>query len=467
MSALPYTEVRGTARAPDALVPLRVEEARPHSLLVRFEERERLPTPGARFEQLTLLCAGKVATLGPCAYEAAPTSGELDPPDGRLVFLEHVYDFSQLFQSGRISELGQKVRQLPLVWGRKSSIHPAFRDFTSQLVYELQVYRSLFDGLDRSLADEPPEVRDEVQRVATAGEYPNFAAFFDRQLKQLEGAVRRFTKLEHERHGFYFRKQLSDVIRSSRFLSRANLKPRGYPGDSQLMKLVYAHQFDGEGLFARFMHRHPLDTPAAQSMRDGRQLVVRAAERARQRLPLGERRTRILSVGCGPAAELDALFATPDDLARYELVLLDQDALALADALETVRRVEARLGGRVVVTPVRDSVRTMMRGGDAAARLGRFDLVVALGLFDTLTPPVAQQVLRRLGELLVHGGELVLTNFHPQHVTRTYMEYWMDWVPYYRDEEELLALVDEAPGLEASLSFEATGSQLVLTARRA
>jgi extracellular factor (EF) 3-hydroxypalmitic acid methyl ester biosynthesis protein len=462
MSALPYSEVRGTARALDALVPLKVEEARPHSLLVRFEERERLPEPGARFEQLTLLCAGKIATLGPCSYEAANSH---DPADGRLVFLEHVYDFSQLFQSGRISELGQKVRQLPLVWGRKSSIQPAFKDFTSQLLYELQVYRSLFDGLDRSLADEPYDVREEVQRVATASEYPNFAAFFDRQLKQLEGSVRRFTKLEHERHGFYFRKQLSDVIRSSKFLGRTNLKPRGFAGDSQLMQQVYAHEFDGEGLFARFMHRHPLDSAAAQAMRNARQVAVRAAQRAVKRRPPGKR-ARVLSVGCGPAAELADLFVTRDDLERYELVLLDQDPLALAEARRAVEDVEDRLGGPVHATFLGDSVRTMMRTQPLGLRFSQFDLVYAMGLFDSLTPPVARAVMSRLYDGLDEGGELVVSNFHGQHSTRVYMEYWMDWVLYYRDEEELLALAAHLPGASASLSFEDTGSQLFLTARK-
>lgn len=468
MNALPLTEVRGTARAPDALVPLRVEEARPHSLLVRFEERERLPDHGARFEQLTLLCAGRVATLGPCSYEAAvPAETEHEPPDGRLVFLEQVYDFSQLFQNGRISELGQEVRQLPLVWGRKWSVQPAFRDFTSQLLYELQVYRGLFDGLDRSLAAEPPDVRDEVQRVATASEYPNFAAFFDRQLGQLEATVRGFSKLEHERHGFYFRKQLADVVRASEFLSRANHKPRGYAGDSQLMRLVYEREFRGESLFARFMHRHPLDCAAAEAMRNQRSVVARAAKRARRRLPWAQRRTRLLSVGCGPAVELEDLLGSREELGHYEVVLLDQDPLALSDALTTVAGLERRRNGKLPVTYARESVRTMMRHDDLTARWGRFDLVYAMGLFEQLSQPVARRAVRRLYDALVDGGELLIGNFHGRNKSRTYLEYWMDWVLYYRDEEELLDLVAELPGAVASLTQESTGSQLFLTVKKA
>lgn len=464
MNALQFAEVRGTAQALDAQLLLKVEEARPHSLLVRFDQRERLPDHGARFERLTLLCAGRVATLGPCAYEAGLSPAPENPPtDGRLVFLEQVYDFSQLFQNGRISELSQKVRQLPLVWGRKSSIQPAFKDFTSQLLYELQVYRALFDGLDRSLAGEPHDVREAVHQVAITAEYANFAGFFDRQLKQLEAAVRHFTKLEHERHGFFFRKQLSDIIFASEFLSRTNLKPRGYAGDSAMMRMVYEREFKGPQLFSKFMHRHPLETAAAHAVRNRRALVAKAIHEL-PRSP--QRKPRVLSVACGPMSELHQVLPTRDELERYEFVLLDQDPLALADAQHTIIEVEQRLGGRVAATLVRDSVRTMLRTADLSRRWGHFDFIYSMGLFDYLTEPVARAVISKLYEALAPGGELLIGNFHQGNPSRIYMEYWMDWVIYYRDEEEFRELAADLPGATSSLFFEETGSQMFLSVKK-
>lgn len=467
MNALQFSEVRGTAQALDAQLMLKVEEARPHSLLVRFDQRERVPDHGARFERLTLLCAGRVATLGPCAYEAGlPLAPEAAPPDGRLVFLEQVYDFSQLFASGRISELSQKVRQLPLVWGRKSSIQPAFKDFTSQLLYELQVYRALFDGLDRTLSAEPYEVREAVHKVAITAEYANFSGFIDRQLHQLDGAVRHFTKLEHERHGFFFRKQLSDVIAASEFLSRTNLKPRGYAGDSLMMRMVYEREFKGSTLFSKFMHRHPIETAAAQAVRNRRALVAKAIHEVGRRLPGPGRKTRVLSVACGPLWELHDVLPDRDALERHEFVLLDQDPLALADAQGTILEVEQHLGGRVAATLVRDSVRTMLRTADLSSRWGHFDFIYSMGLFDYLTEPVAKAVIAKLYEALAPGGELLIGNFHTANPSRIYMEYWMDWVIYYRDEDEFRQLAEELPGATSSVFFEETGSQMFLSVRK-
>lgn len=470
MSALELSEVRGSADALNAQLLLKVEQARPHSLLVRFDHRERLPDDGARFDSLTLHCSGRNATLGPCKFEAGARVEVPTVPcslsDGRLIFLEHVYDFTQLFQFGRITELSQRVRQLPMVWGRKSSIQLAFRDFTSQLLYDFQVYRGLFDSLDRSLADEPAEVRASVHEVAIAAEYANFSAFFDTQLKHLEGAVRHFTRQDHERHGFFFRKQLWDIILSSEFLARTNLKPRGYAGDSLMMRMVYEREFKGGSLFSKFMHRHPLDTPAAEAVRNRRAVIARAIGAAQQRTVCEGARTRVLSVACGPAWELRDVVKGPADLEQLELVLLDQDPLALDDARDTLVELEQQCGGRLEATLVRDSVRTMIRAADLSTRWGHFDLVYSMGLFDYLTPPVAKAVLGKLYEVLRPGGELVIGNFHTRNPSRVYMEYWMDWVIYYRDEDEFLELATGLPEAAVSLSFEETGSQMFLSVRK-
>lgn len=473
MNALDHgrAEVRGSAEGLDAALQLKVEQARPHSLLVRFDQREPLPDHGARFDRLTLQSAGKRATLGPCRFEAGTAIREHTEPgppssDGRLVFLEQVYDFTQLFQHGRITELSQRVRQLPMVWGRKSAIQSSFRDFTSQLLYDFQVYRGLFDGLDRSLAHEPPEVRTSVHEVAIAAEYTNFSAFFDSQLELLEHAVASFTRQDHERHGFYFRKQLSDIIQASEFLSRTNLKPRGYAGDSGMMRMIYERDFRGRALFSKFMHRHPLDSLAAEAVRNQRAQVAATVRAAQERSRRSLSRTRVLSVACGPAYELRDLVSSASDLEQLELVLLDQDPQALDDARDTVMELEQRFRVRLDATLIRDSVRTMIGASGLSARWGQFDVIYAMGLFDYLTPPVGKAVLARLYELLAPGGEVLLSNFHTRNPSRVYMEYWMDWVVYDRDEAELFALASELPGAELSLASEETGSQMFLTVRK-
>src|SRR6185369_15852802 len=123
---------------------------------------------------------------------------------------------------------------------------------------------------------------------------------------------------------------------------------------------------------------------------------------------------------------------------------------------------------RIRVRYISDSVRTMLRKGDLTERLGgKYHFIYSLGLFDYLTPPVARVVLRKLFQLLVPGGSVVVGNYHVQNPTRYYMEYWMDWVLYYRTEDELSGLAEGLEGANMTLSFEETKCQMFLQLDRA
>jgi extracellular factor (EF) 3-hydroxypalmitic acid methyl ester biosynthesis protein len=93
---------------------------------------------------------------------------------------------------------------------------------------------------------------------------------------------------------------------------------------------------------------------------------------------------------------------------------------------------------------------------------GQFDCIYSMGLFDYLTPPVAKAVLGKLYQLLNSGGEMVIGNFHVSNPSKYYMEYWLDWVLYYRTEDDFMDLLGDVSTADVNVSFEDTGSQMFL-----
>jgi hypothetical protein len=57
---------------------------------------------------------------------------------------------------------------------------------------------------------------------------------------------------------------------------------------------------------------------------------------------------------------------------------------------------------------------------------------------------------------------MVIGNFHPSNSSRTFMDFWLDWVLIYRSEKELRALARELPGARVSVTSDSTGIQLFL-----
>ncbi len=453
--------------AADRVIEAQVIRARPNTLVVAFRPGEAPPAADSPFKAASLDLGGRWVELGSCRLESGdtiPRRRREDPPAdvaiGRLVFMDRVYDFSGLLARRAISDLQQRVNHLPMAWNRRQAISPEFRSFVADLLFDLQVYRSVFEDLDARLVGESERTRNELQSLAREQEYPRFRTWLDERVAELERITAPLSRPQQEQHGFYFRKQMRDFILSSELLARTNLKPRGYAGDSEVMRLIYENDFRGPTVFSQFMHKYPAELAAAQAVRSRRRLVGEwVRERAARHTP--ESPLRVLSVACGPAEELQEILLTPAEVARVQFTLLDQDPEALAQARTVIERIEQKLGTKLRATTLCTSVRTMQQGGSPIDDQ-QFDFVYSMGLFDYLTDTTATAVLAWLYGRMATGGELAVGNFHSRNSSRVFMEYWADWTLWYRNEGELLRLADTLPGAQSRIDFEESGCQIFL-----
>jgi extracellular factor (EF) 3-hydroxypalmitic acid methyl ester biosynthesis protein len=420
-----------------------------------------VPSESTTFEHLRVAVGDNDVLLSRCRFD--PLIGA-KPYDGKIIFLDDVYDCHALIVDRKVISTRNAFQNLSLVMSKKDSVRPEFRQYAVDLIYELSAYKKFFDEQDELLQHEPLDVRRAAMEALRRGEGRSFFDAFDKRLADLDELVQGFSKDDYERHGFYLRRTAWEFIKPSEFLRRTNLKPRGYAGDADMMVMAYNNEYVGETVFGQLMHKHPLETPAAEAVRARRHVVARAIQRARLEAP--SKNVRFLSIASGPATELIDIFETPDDCQKLECVLLDQDAYAFDFSRESVRRIEKKHGQKLSVSFVNESVRTMLRRNQSALNIGQFDVVYSMGLFDYLTPFVAQAVLAKLYEMLKPGGSVVVGNFHVGNPTRHYMAYWMDWVLYHRAEGDMFELASALPGAVPSLEFDPTGCQMFLTVKK-
>lgn len=439
---------------------LAVEAESRLALRVELDAGATLPD-GCVLEGLEVDAEAGPARLGRCRF----ASSRPGAPSGAgvLVFLDAVYDCRALVEDGTVVEATSGFQSVSMVLAQRERVRPELQRYCANLAYDLAVYRSLFDEQDRLLACEAPEVAATARDAILRSEGRRFMAFIDERLAELARLVAGYSPEEHQRHGYYLRRALWPYISSSVFLRHTNLKPSGYAGDAESMRMTYENAYVGDGLFAQLLHKHPLESAAAESVRSRLALVAAAVREGLARRPgLPAHGFRVLSLASGPACELRGFAADRAGLERLHCTFLDQDPVALDMARQTVAEVERSLGGRADARYVGDSVRTMIRNRQLTERLGRFHLVYSMGLFDYLTPPVARAVLARGYELLAPGGTLLVGNYHAKNPTRVYMDYWMDWPLYYRTEESLRELADGLEGARAEIEFDAGGVQMFL-----
>ena len=429
------------------------------SLEVSFEEGALLPD-GAELQWVEIEAA-QVVRLGRCRF-AAP-DGKREGAAGRLLFLDEVYDCRSLIRDGRLIDLRGFFQNLPLVLSQRERIRPEFKEHCARVVYDLAVYKRFFDEQDRILDEEPADVAGAAREALLKADGRRFLGFLDEKVRELDALVHDYTYEEHERHGFYLRRLFWPYLMSGKILRRSNLKPQGYAGDAEMMIMVYENSYAGRTVFDQLMHKHAVETAAAEAVRSRRRLVPRVLREVEERVgDPGPDGFHLLSLAAGPACELEEIFRGPGEVGRFNLTLLDQDPVALDLARATVRRIEAARGAALSVRYLQQSVRTVIRSRVLGSVLGRHHFVYSMGLFDYLSAPVARAVLTKIWEVVRPGGTLLAGNFHSSTASRYHMAYWADWSLWYRTEESFLALAEGLEYSSARIDFDETGCQMFL-----
>jgi len=287
--------------------------------------------------------------------------------------------------------------------------------------------------------------------------------------------------------------RLASILREAPFFRQILDRPRGYPGDAEMMRFIYRARPEGKTPFGRFFHLLIVRTAAALAVRNRKELLIKKL--------LARPGAAVLSVAAGPAEEIRvALQRSSSD---YAILALDHDMetlrelrhvrdprfrAALANAFQMIkgedRIATPRLLGSLCGNPSRDFRGWRRLLAPLKYRFDRlpgqgFDLVYSAGLFDYIRPSPegneekAQALTRFLFDLVAPGGELVIGNFNPAipRWNRFCMDYLCDWHLVYRTDHELrgfAARIDprQIEGLEVAREAEGINSFLALRKRR-
>jgi len=184
------------------------------------------------------------------------------------------------------------------------------------------------------------------------------------------------------------------------------LETRGYSGDSEMMRMIYANEYAGDSTFAKILNKHPLDHPGSKLFGTDGHSFQKCSPKSKNRCRNhADGRCRVLSVACGPAFELKDLLSSPEDFDIFHFTLLDQDKYALFEAAVLVDQIEKTLDRKIGVNYLNESVRTMLATRNLEGQWVGSILSIQW-TFRLPHPPVAAAVLRKLYELLSPGGEM-------------------------------------------------------------
>lgn len=238
-----------------------------------------------------------------------------------------------------------------------------------------------------------------------------------------------------------FRDLVGSWVFESKIMERAFQKPRGYPGDHQMLEFIYNNQPISKAIGFLF-DEYFLGNPYATAVRS-RKGMMRDVLRWFLDKNKDQRKLRILNVACGSCREIQELFAIYEIKSETVFTCVDQDEEALDFARAQLAKFESKY---IRLHFLREDVLNFFKSPVHYRHLlGQQDLIYSIGLIDYLPDRILKKFVEFAYSVLDAKGILVLTHKDRDHQYKPIPADWFcDWVFYPRNEEELVSLVRDA-----------------------
>jgi extracellular factor (EF) 3-hydroxypalmitic acid methyl ester biosynthesis protein len=225
-----------------------------------------------------------------------------------------------------------------------------------------------------------------------------------------------------------FRTAIGPWFQKSWFMQRAVAKPRGYPGDYELLSAIYDGKTRSLGL-GGYLDRYFLQTTLADAvcarMRSLRRFLVEEISRR-------DENVTILNVACGTCREYTSGFEIAGEK-NAQITCLDNDTQALdyvaANVLPTAPE-------GLSVTLQRYNALRMTSAPVNRERFGRSDIIYSVGLCDYIPDDYLIPILKGWRESLQEGGVVYVAFKDALRYDKTPYQWLTDWYFYQRVEED-------------------------------
>lgn len=225
---------------------------------------------------------------------------------------------------------------------------------------------------------------------------------------------------------------LHPLLLDAPFVARAFEKPRGYAGDYEMMNMILKPAPLGNSPFEKVVHLLNVLPGIPQSVRNRSDRMLTYIQESHQK---SSQTTRILSLACGPAWELERFLTTQPE-GPIEIQLIDHDPEALAFAFRRLNQIADQHQLEVQVETKEASLFSLLRdnrSGNAFFKKEHFDLVYSAGIMDYLKDETCRELIHYLWQFLRKDGMFFTTNMHPSNPEKAWMNVIFDWPLIYRD----------------------------------
>lgn len=230
-----------------------------------------------------------------------------------------------------------------------------------------------------------------------------------------------------------FRDEIEPWFSQSWYMHRAFTKPRGYPGDFEILEGIYDQAIYASSGIGRLLDYYFLDTDLARAVMGRKNYCISVLEKHLSTYT----EPTILDIACGPCRELreinKGLIGKPF---HFHGIDNDQDALAHA----AKKSVEAGIPEENL-NFTKQNVLRLINPDNNIRLYGKYDLIYSVGLYDYLPDDILIRILNGTLAMLKEKGEYLVAFKDCNRYDKTEYQWHVDWHFYQRTEEDCTRLL--------------------------
>ncbi len=252
---------------------------------------------------------------------------------------------------------------------------------------------------------------------------------------------------------------LHPFVMPSPFPYRAYSKPLGFAGDYMMMHMIQQDSALGNSLFTKFINVFYAYIPLSRSVNNRTANLLRLIEEGVALAEKNGEEFNAISIGCGPALEVQKFIEKNNPKIKCNFTLLDFNKETLDFAAENATKVIAEKS--CTIEKKLNSVHELLKSSVTKKfHDKKYDLVYCSGLFDYLSDKVCSKLTEMFFNMTKVNGKVLVTNMHSNDVDHYIIEMLLEWYLIYRDENNMASFV---PGLgKQKLYTDSTGINLCL-----
>jgi extracellular factor (EF) 3-hydroxypalmitic acid methyl ester biosynthesis protein len=336
-------------------------------------------------------------------------------------------------------------------WQKLYRVLPEFKVVMADMQSFLADLRLWLEQVELEIRSAPSGDRLEMEHRAVDEIGRDMVPAFDAMHERLESISAGIDPEMRSVHQNFSKRQLHPLVMCSPFAYRTYHKPLGFAGDYEMVNMIVRDPCEGGSLFAKVVNLWFLSQWPVRAHRNRIQHLKSLLREESRRGQARGRPIRVLSLGCGPAREVQE-FLAEDALSEHaQFNLLDFNEETIQHTSRVLEGLKLRYGRPTLIQVQKKSVQQVLKDGAKPFVEGqdkKYDFIYCAGLLDYLPDRTSLHLMNVLYDWLAPRGLLAATNVEDCKPFRHMLEFVLDWHLIYRGVKKSAALLPQAAATE-------------------